>query len=241
MSLHTLGVCIYLLVCIYVFVCVYKCVYKFLFVYEDFTDDRASYTRYGVALISRIDQIRGLFYKRALQNRRYSAKEIYILREPTVRSHLISVYLRTGWRRCIAALSCCSESSKEPLISGLFCGKWPINMRHPMHLCHPVSPARLRYFRIGICLCVCCIPVCEDRTSTRGCAIAYCGKRILLQNKNNALYTRCIYILCKCICVCVCLCMYTYVCMHKCVFVNVCACGYKCICTYTYWCIHMYM
>ena len=123
MSLHTLGVCIYLFVCIYVFVCVYKCVYKFLFVYEDFTDDRASYTRYGVALISRIDQIRGLFYKRALQNRRYSAKEIYILREPTVRSHLISVYLRTGWRRCIAALSCCSESSKEPLISGLFCGK----------------------------------------------------------------------------------------------------------------------
>jgi len=35
--------------------------------------------------------------------------------------------------------SCRLFSAKEPLIIGLFCGKWPINMSHPMRLRHPVS------------------------------------------------------------------------------------------------------
>ena len=34
---------------------------------------------YGVALVSRIDKIIGLFCKRVLQKRRYSAKETYNL------------------------------------------------------------------------------------------------------------------------------------------------------------------
>jgi len=34
------------------------------------------------------------------------------------------------------ALSCRSLSAKEPLIIGLFCGKWPIKIRHPITLCH---------------------------------------------------------------------------------------------------------
>jgi len=29
-------------------------------------------------------------------------------------------------------------SAKEPLIIGLFCGKWPMKIRHPMGLCHPL-------------------------------------------------------------------------------------------------------
>jgi len=33
--------------------------------------------------------------------------------------------------------SCRSLSEKEPLILGLFCGKWPINIRHLMHLQYP--------------------------------------------------------------------------------------------------------
>ena len=33
---------------------------------------------------------------------------------------------------------CSSLSAKEPLITGLFCGKWPIKIRHPMNLRHPV-------------------------------------------------------------------------------------------------------
>jgi len=36
------------------------------------------------------------------------------------------------------ALSCMSFLAKEPLIIGLFCGKWPTKIRHPMTLRHPV-------------------------------------------------------------------------------------------------------
>ena len=36
------------------------------------------------------------------------------------------------------ALSCRSFSAKEPLIIGLFCGEWPIKIRDPMGLRHPV-------------------------------------------------------------------------------------------------------
>jgi hypothetical protein len=45
---------------------------------------------YGVATISRLLQIIGLFCKRALYKRLYSAKETYNLKEPTDRSHPIS-------------------------------------------------------------------------------------------------------------------------------------------------------
>jgi len=34
-------------------------------------------------------------------------------------------FASTGWRRCQDDLSCRSLSAKKPLISGLFCGKWP--------------------------------------------------------------------------------------------------------------------
>jgi len=42
---------------------------------------------YGVATISRPPEITGLFCKRAIQKRRYSAKETYHFKEPTNRSH----------------------------------------------------------------------------------------------------------------------------------------------------------
>ena len=42
---------------------------------------------YGVASVSRIDKIIGLFCKRALWKRRYSAQETYNLIDPTNRSH----------------------------------------------------------------------------------------------------------------------------------------------------------
>jgi len=44
---------------------------------------------YEVATISRLLQIIGLFCKRALKKRRYSAKETYNLKELTNRSHPI--------------------------------------------------------------------------------------------------------------------------------------------------------
>ena len=45
---------------------------------------------YGVALVSRIDKITGLFRERGLQKRRYSAKETYHFNDPTDRSHPIT-------------------------------------------------------------------------------------------------------------------------------------------------------
>jgi len=47
-------------------------------------------THYGVATISRLHKIIGLFCKRALLKRRYSAKETYDFKEPTNRSHPMS-------------------------------------------------------------------------------------------------------------------------------------------------------
>jgi len=44
---------------------------------------------YGVATISRLLKITGLFCKRALYKRRYSAKETCDFKEPTTRSHPI--------------------------------------------------------------------------------------------------------------------------------------------------------
>ena len=49
--------------------------------------------RYGVATVSRIDKIIGLFCKRTLYKRRYSAKETYHLIDPTNRSHPKSITL----------------------------------------------------------------------------------------------------------------------------------------------------
>jgi len=44
---------------------------------------------YGVAKISRVLKIIGLFCKRALQKRRYSAQGTFDFKEPTNRSHPI--------------------------------------------------------------------------------------------------------------------------------------------------------
>jgi len=48
--------------------------------------------------------------------------------------------IHTGWRRPIEYLiSCRSFFAREPLMKGLFCGKWPVKIRHPMGLCHSVQ------------------------------------------------------------------------------------------------------
>ena len=49
-------------------------------------------TRYGVATISRLLKLIGLFRKRALSNRLYSAQETLNFKEPTNRSHPIEKY-----------------------------------------------------------------------------------------------------------------------------------------------------
>jgi len=47
---------------------------------------------YGVALVSRIDKIIGLFCRRVLSKRPYSAKETYNLIDPTNSSHPIALF-----------------------------------------------------------------------------------------------------------------------------------------------------
>jgi len=60
---------------------------------------------YGVALVSRIDKIIGLFCKRALQKRQYSAKETYNFIDPTDRNHPICIYVcRKGMPGSISEL-----------------------------------------------------------------------------------------------------------------------------------------
>ena len=51
-------------------------------------------SRFRVATMSRLLKITGLFCKRALQKRLYSAKEAYNFKEPTNRSHPISGFYR---------------------------------------------------------------------------------------------------------------------------------------------------
>jgi len=60
---------------------------------------------YEVATISRLLKITGLFCKRALEQRRYSAKETCNFKEPTNRRHPIGTTLH--W---VAALNCIHDS-----------------------------------------------------------------------------------------------------------------------------------
>jgi len=48
---------------------------------------------YGLATISRLLKIIGVFCERDLQKRRFSAKETYDFKEPTSRSHPIPIYI----------------------------------------------------------------------------------------------------------------------------------------------------
>jgi len=58
------------------------------------------------------------------------------------------VYKCNSWRSvrggedAYYAWSCTSLSTKEPPFLELFCGKWPVQMRHPMTLRHPVFQRR---------------------------------------------------------------------------------------------------
>jgi len=59
---------------------------------------------YGVASVSRIGKIIGLFCKRALEKRHYSAKENYNFIDPTNRSHPIDV--RSIHSVCVCVYAC---------------------------------------------------------------------------------------------------------------------------------------
>jgi hypothetical protein len=90
---HACAVCMCVSVCICVRVCMRVCAwFHFLVSACAYTTGQimSQYCYYGVASISRIDTIIGLFCKRALQKRLYSAKETCNLIDPTNRSHPIT-------------------------------------------------------------------------------------------------------------------------------------------------------
>ena len=92
-------VCVYLCVGIWVLACV--CVFGNCWA--------VLAERYGVATVSRIDKIIGLFCKRALKKRQYSAKEIYNCIDPTYRSHPIGLFGVTFLREGSGVFVCVCE------------------------------------------------------------------------------------------------------------------------------------
>jgi len=68
-------------------------------------------------------------------HRPYSLKDVQM-------RHVLSVQ---GGEDSKDPLSCRSISTKEPLIIGHFCRKWPIKIRDPMSLRHPVYWVRLTH------------------------------------------------------------------------------------------------
>jgi len=99
-DLHINPIQVFICVCIGLRVqCVFSMISRFhLFERLHLFDRFHLFTRvcmgfiYGVATNSRLLKITGLFCKRALQKRLYSAKETYNFKEPTNRSHPMSVY-----------------------------------------------------------------------------------------------------------------------------------------------------
>ena len=73
-----------------VFVCMY--IHTHMYVYLHDRKSLRHFARYGVATISRLLKITGLFCKKDLQKRQYFAKETYDLKEVTKLRHPICVY-----------------------------------------------------------------------------------------------------------------------------------------------------
>jgi len=140
-------------------------------------------------------------------------------------------------------MSCRSFSRKEPLNIGHFCGKWPIKIRDPMSLCHPVHFSSRLSACVRVCVCV------RERGKEGGREQRHvCWRKKVFFGGTNCLHTRCLsyrmansilgissseeYVLQKNIlqnklpahtvpawpfsvrlCVCVCMCVYVRVCV----------------------------
>jgi len=95
-------ICVFVCVCLNVWVwlsvsvCVFVCVWMHVGVGEYVcvcVSVGLHRLTHGVALVSKIDKIIGLFCKRALEKRRYSAKATYNFIDPINRSHPICIYV----------------------------------------------------------------------------------------------------------------------------------------------------
>ena len=101
-------------------------------------------TTYGVATISKLLQIIGLFCKRALQKRRYSAKD----------RHKLTI----GWLRLVSSFKLQVSFAEYTLFYRALLQKRPIILRSVLIVATPYT-----YSEFGPCLatCVCsCVCVC---------------------------------------------------------------------------------
>jgi len=92
-----LCVCVRECVCfsVWIYQChIYVYIYKYIYtsIYARHHTFSTGYNMYGVATISRLLKIVGLFCTKVLWKRRYSAKETYYFKEPANRSHPICIF-----------------------------------------------------------------------------------------------------------------------------------------------------
>ena len=81
---------------------------------------------YAVATVSSIHKIIGLFCKRDLYKRRYSAEETYDYIDPTDRSHPITGDYRMGWLRFVGSLQLYVSFANEPYKQAHILQKRPV-------------------------------------------------------------------------------------------------------------------
>ena len=105
---------------------------------------------YEVATVSRIDKITGLFCKRALSKRRYSAKETYNFIDPTDRSQPIWEFcVNESWLVGMSHVSCGVATisrlikiigmfCKRALLKGRYSAKETYNFKKPTSCSHPI-------------------------------------------------------------------------------------------------------
>jgi len=118
---------------------VYKCIRIYAYTYIRITYIDVSPLCYGVASVSRTDKIIGLFCKRALQKRRYSAKETHDFIDPD-RSHPILWHPYRFWGLYI----CCvytrirTSTNMHLHITRVICTYYTCDMLHTCvyHTCN---------------------------------------------------------------------------------------------------------
>jgi len=126
--------------------------------------------RYKLATISRLLEIVGLFCKRALSKRRYSAEETCIFKEPNNGSHPITIRLSIAWlvhyifNKCAvltypAAYECVTTHLIRH-VAGVPCSACPVSMYRKEcadanpGVCGPCGPCDERQYRVDCGVCV---------------------------------------------------------------------------------------
>jgi len=130
-------------ICMHVHLCVCACVCKLDYICKMKNDlylivsIRCSTTRH-MLLGTRI--AKHAYSKQDIHSCIHTYTHTFIHHLTQIHSYIIYLYLGLqGGEDSQDALSCKSFFAKQPLIIGLFCGKWTTQIRQAVTLCHPVS------------------------------------------------------------------------------------------------------